>query len=50
MPRLVMQYHSDHIAKLFLEFEPAGTFIVIFNYGDQEDVVFGVTIGVGDTT
>lgn len=49
MPRHVMQYHSAQIEKLFPEFEPAGTFIVIFNYGNQEDDVFGVTIGVGDT-
>jgi hypothetical protein len=50
LPRVVMEYTSESIAKLFPNQEPVGTFIVIFSHKEgNENDVFGVTLGVGNT-
>nr|WP_263324717.1 hypothetical protein [Neobacillus sp. Marseille-Q6967] len=42
-------YHSETIANLFPDWEPAGSFIIIYNHneGNQNEVT-GMTIGLGE--
>lgn len=48
--RKVIEYYSPTIEKNFPEWEPAGTFIVIASYRDNDpNDVFGLTIGLGNT-
>lgn len=50
LPRKVMEYKSEEIAKVFPDWEPKGVFVVVFNYfeGDENQII-GLTIGLGDT-
>lgn len=49
MPSKVMLYHSNTIAKLFPDWEPAGKFLVIYGYEEgNENGVFSIVIGIGD--
>jgi hypothetical protein len=49
LPRVVMEYTSESIAKLFPTNEPVGTFIVIFSHQEgKPNDVFGITVGVGN--
>jgi hypothetical protein len=50
LPKTIMVYHSEALAKLFPDWEPAGKFLIIFSAheGNANDI-FGITIGLGET-
>ncbi|OLS33974.1 hypothetical protein [Bacillus sp. MRMR6] len=50
LPKTIMVYHSENLAKVFPDWEPAGKFLIIFSAheGNANDI-FAITIGLGET-